>query len=356
MGLFRYKRYVHPVRTAKRSAKRAVTPKPIRKVRRAVVQVRHPGSTLEGAAKAELSRALSGRGKQKGRKRRASGATSRKPRPAASEATSRKPRPAASAETSRFAIRVIPRPRQTARPKAPPERWFGYRASLYPSALVALPTLGAVITRPRPSSILDNVFVFAVLIGLVLACVIIVRWWLRRRDWVRAHRVATTESLEMYATARPDDLLAWLRTRAADFGMASEQVGDEVVVHCGGGGSRSWPKASMSFAAQPIPSGSKLVVSVDSASEHQAIVEDVLSVLGDRVSPNTPPAANGPEAGGSGDIPGDDPSEAGTRAETSPGTGVDVIEIIARLAELRDAGHLTEAEFAAKKADLLDRI
>ena len=59
MGLFSYKKYVHPVRTARRAAVRSVTSKPIRKVRRAAITVRHPASSLEGAAKANLSRSVS---------------------------------------------------------------------------------------------------------------------------------------------------------------------------------------------------------------------------------------------------------------------------------------------------------
>jgi hypothetical protein len=48
---------------------RSVTPKPIRKVRRAAITVRHPASSLEGAAKASLSRSVS-RGRRKARSRR----------------------------------------------------------------------------------------------------------------------------------------------------------------------------------------------------------------------------------------------------------------------------------------------
>lgn len=59
MGLFSYKKVLHPVRTTRRAAVRAVTPKPVRKARRAVTTVRHPASSLEGAAKASLSRSVS---------------------------------------------------------------------------------------------------------------------------------------------------------------------------------------------------------------------------------------------------------------------------------------------------------
>jgi len=58
MGLFRYKRYVHPVRTARRAAVRTVTPKPVRKVRRAAITAAHPASSLEGATKAAVSRSV----------------------------------------------------------------------------------------------------------------------------------------------------------------------------------------------------------------------------------------------------------------------------------------------------------
>jgi hypothetical protein len=61
VGLFSYKKVVHPVRTTRRAAVRAVTPKPVRKARRAAITVRHPASSLEGAAKASLSRSVSGR-------------------------------------------------------------------------------------------------------------------------------------------------------------------------------------------------------------------------------------------------------------------------------------------------------
>jgi hypothetical protein len=60
MGLFSYKKALHPVRTTRRAAVRALTPKPIRQARRAVTTVRHPVSSLEGAAKAELRRTVSG--------------------------------------------------------------------------------------------------------------------------------------------------------------------------------------------------------------------------------------------------------------------------------------------------------
>jgi hypothetical protein len=43
---------------------------------------------------------------------------------------------------------------------------------------------------------------------------------------------------------------------------------------------------------------------------------------------------------------------AGTASEPQP----DVTEQIAKLAELRDQGALTDDEFAAKKAELLGRI
>jgi hypothetical protein len=59
MGLWGYKRYVHPARTARRAAVRSVTPKPVRKARRAVTTVRHPASSLEGATKAGVSRSVS---------------------------------------------------------------------------------------------------------------------------------------------------------------------------------------------------------------------------------------------------------------------------------------------------------
>jgi hypothetical protein len=75
MGLFSYKKYVHPVRTARRAAVRSVTPKPIRNVRRAAITVRHPASSLEGAAKASLSRSVS-RGRRNGRSRRQTSAAS----------------------------------------------------------------------------------------------------------------------------------------------------------------------------------------------------------------------------------------------------------------------------------------
>ena len=59
MGLWGFKKVIHPVRTTKRSAKRALTPKPLRKVTRAATTVRHPASSLEGAAKASVSRTVS---------------------------------------------------------------------------------------------------------------------------------------------------------------------------------------------------------------------------------------------------------------------------------------------------------
>jgi hypothetical protein len=58
VGLSSYKKVLHPARTARRAAVRSVTPKPIRKARRAVTQVGHPLSSLEGAAKASVSRGV----------------------------------------------------------------------------------------------------------------------------------------------------------------------------------------------------------------------------------------------------------------------------------------------------------
>jgi hypothetical protein len=72
MGLFAYKKVLHPVRTTRRAAVRAVTPKPVRKARRAVTTVRHPASSLEGAAKAQLSRTVSPSGSRKSAATRAS--------------------------------------------------------------------------------------------------------------------------------------------------------------------------------------------------------------------------------------------------------------------------------------------
>jgi hypothetical protein len=65
LGLFAYEKVLHPVRTTHRAAVRAVTPKPARQARRAVATVRHPASSLEGAAKAQLSRAVLGSGSRK---------------------------------------------------------------------------------------------------------------------------------------------------------------------------------------------------------------------------------------------------------------------------------------------------
>jgi len=59
VGLFSYKKMIHPVGTTRRATMRSVTPKPARKVRRAALTVRHPGSSLEGTAKASLSRSVS---------------------------------------------------------------------------------------------------------------------------------------------------------------------------------------------------------------------------------------------------------------------------------------------------------
>lgn len=59
MGLFGFKKVLHPVRTTRRAAFRAGTPKSVRKARRAATSVRHPASSLEGAAKASVSRTVS---------------------------------------------------------------------------------------------------------------------------------------------------------------------------------------------------------------------------------------------------------------------------------------------------------
>ena len=64
LGLFGYKKLLHPVRTTRRAVTRPLTPKPARKALRAGMTVRHPASSLEGAAKASASRALSSGGRR----------------------------------------------------------------------------------------------------------------------------------------------------------------------------------------------------------------------------------------------------------------------------------------------------
>lgn len=75
MGLFSYKKALHPVRTTRRAAVRTITPKPVRKVRRAVTTVRHPVSLLEGTAKAELSRTVSRSTRSRGSSRSKGGSS-----------------------------------------------------------------------------------------------------------------------------------------------------------------------------------------------------------------------------------------------------------------------------------------
>jgi hypothetical protein len=43
-------------------------------------------------------------------------------------------------------------------------------------------------------------------------------------------------------------------------------------------------------------------------------------------------------------------------ADQAPTTTSDVTEVISKLASLRDAGIVTDDEFSAKKAELLDRL
>ena len=51
-------RIVHPVRTVKRKVKRAVIPRPIRRVQRAKNQVLHPVSSANGKAIGAIDRAI----------------------------------------------------------------------------------------------------------------------------------------------------------------------------------------------------------------------------------------------------------------------------------------------------------
>jgi hypothetical protein len=67
VGLFSYKKVLHPARTTRRATVRAVTPKSLRKVRRAAITARHPASSLEGAAKASLSRSVLRGGRSRSR-------------------------------------------------------------------------------------------------------------------------------------------------------------------------------------------------------------------------------------------------------------------------------------------------
>jgi hypothetical protein len=60
MGLFSYKKVVHPVRTAERAVKRSATPKSLRGARRAATSAAHPVSSVEGATKAAVSRSVKG--------------------------------------------------------------------------------------------------------------------------------------------------------------------------------------------------------------------------------------------------------------------------------------------------------
>lgn len=203
MGLFRYKRYVHPVRTAKRSAKRAVTPKPIRKVRRAATQITHPGSTLSGAAKAELSRSLKSKPKRRAGRRGPKVSTARSHQP---------PTP------------VIPRPRRTlrrTRPRLPVQRWRGIPAIAFPPSIFALALAASAANGGKSTGFVGGLAAFVFLGALVLAVVIAVKWWRRRKRARAQHEAATVETIMTYVDANPAETLSWIRARIETFGMES---------------------------------------------------------------------------------------------------------------------------------------
>ncbi len=56
---------LHPVRTAKRKVKRAVIPRPIRRVQRAKNQVLHPVSSAKGRAIGAVDRAITPKRKRR---------------------------------------------------------------------------------------------------------------------------------------------------------------------------------------------------------------------------------------------------------------------------------------------------
>jgi hypothetical protein len=88
-------------------------------------------------------------------------------------------------------------------------------------------------------------------------------------------------------------------------------------------------------------SGNTIVLSVDSEQAEKLrglVMEQVLG--GSAHAAGAPPTAPAPPA----------------PAEAAPPSGDAVIEQIRKLGELRDAGLLTPEEFAAKKAELLDRL
>lgn len=105
-----------------------------------------------------------------------------------------------------------------------------------------------------------------------------------------------------------------------------------------------------------------------STGEHREIADDILSALGEHAArlphdPTDEPTARSSVAEADSREKTDvvsrskapDPAKGGVPIAEA-GLQVDPITQITRLAELRSAGHLTEDEFVAAKAELLRRL